>query len=227
MWLLVEPELDGRFTKWNNNAGAVLRGSEPPLTSVRGGGTSRASALGLGAIVEDSDEEDEDGAPIEVEEVPQAFSHFSYVASHGKQLVCDLQGVWNATDGFVLTDPVIHYVSSKGSRRHKNGGTDKGAQGVLSFFKTHKCGEMCQRLGLPPPDMAALMSAANEEARMCVVCMDAPRAARSVVRAIIHPQASRNGHRVAAERKRGERRQAVCGESVARGPAEDAPWRHP
>ena len=37
-------------------------------------------------------------------------------------------------DGFVLTDPVLHYVSKKGTRRHKNGGTDKGAQGVLIYI---------------------------------------------------------------------------------------------
>ena len=36
------------------------------------------------------------------------------------------QGVWNSVDGFSMTDPVIHYVSSrKGSKRHRNGGTDK------------------------------------------------------------------------------------------------------
>jgi hypothetical protein len=51
-----------------------------------------------------------------VDEVPQAFSHFSYDNSGGKTLVCDLQGVWNAFDGFVLTDPVIHYVSSRAVR---------------------------------------------------------------------------------------------------------------
>ena len=145
LWLLVEPELDGRFTKWNNNAGAVLKGPDTSPTGMRG--ASRAPTLGLGAIVEDSDEEDEDGAPIEVDEVPQAFSHFSYVASHGKQLVCDLQGVWNADDGFMLTDPVVHYVSSTG-KRHKNGATDRGIEGVQNFFKTHKCGPLCKRLGL-------------------------------------------------------------------------------
>lgn len=133
-WVLVEPELDGKFTKWNNNAGAVRTGSAPPS---RGGNA-------LGGIVEEDEDEDEDGA-IDNDDVPQAFSHYSYEYSRGKQLVCDLQGVWNADDGFVLTDPVVHYVSSTG-RRHKNGATDKGLEGIKRFFRTHKCGALCKKL---------------------------------------------------------------------------------
>ena len=82
-------------------------------------------------IIEEDEDEDEDGV-IVIDDVPQAFSHFSYEYSRGKKLVCDLQGVWNADDGFVLTDPVVHYVSSSG-RRHKNGATDKGVEGVRAF----------------------------------------------------------------------------------------------
>jgi len=145
-WVLVEPELDGKFTKWNNNAGAVLR-TGPALVS-RGDHA-------LGGIVEEDDDADEDGA-IDVNDVPQAFSHFSYEYSRGKQLVCDLQGVWNADDGFLLTDPVVHYVSSSG-RRHKNGATDKGAEGVKRFFKTHKCGALCKKLLLTERDEASLL----------------------------------------------------------------------
>jgi len=137
-WVLVEPELDGKFTKWNNNAGAVR--AVPPSSSGKGNA--------LGGIVEEDEDEDEDGA-IDINDVPQAFSHFSYEYSRGKQLVCDLQGVWNADDGFVLTDPVVHYVSSSG-RRHKNGATDKGVEGVQRFFRTHKCGALCKKLLLTP-----------------------------------------------------------------------------
>lgn len=126
-WVLVEDELEGRFRKWNSNNGAVYT---PRVTVVAaaasrpGGGAAVAS---LGAICEDGDEEEGWGSEDEgdgfggeslantvgVDEVPQAFSHFSYDHSGGKTLVCDLQGVWNAVDGFVLTDPVIHYVSSR------------------------------------------------------------------------------------------------------------------
>lgn len=63
-----------------------------------------------------------------------------------------VQGVWNNDDGFVLTDPVIHYVSSRDPRRkHRNGATDKGREGVTKFFNTHKCGPLCRRLGLTLP----------------------------------------------------------------------------
>ena len=137
-WILVEPELEGKFTKWNDNGGGV-RG--PPPT---GGG------IGSMALLEEEDEEDEEAscATIDVNEVPQAFSHFSYECSKGKQLVCDLQGVWNPDDGFVLTDPVVHYVSSRG-KRHLNGATDKGLEGVKRFFGTHKCNALCAKMKLP------------------------------------------------------------------------------
>jgi len=139
-WMLVEPELEGKFTKWNDNGGGV-RG--PPPAAVTGG-------IGSMALLEEEDEEDEEAscATIDVSEVLQAFSHFSYECSKGKQLVCDLQGVWNPNDGFVLTDPVVHYVSSHG-QRHKNGATDKGLEGVKRFFNTHKCNALCAKMKLP------------------------------------------------------------------------------
>jgi hypothetical protein len=66
-----------------------------------------------------------------------------------------LQGVFNETDGFLLTDPVIHSVDPKESHPDGNkiasagnGKTDKGAQGIRLFFETHKCNALCQRLGL-------------------------------------------------------------------------------
>jgi len=159
-WMLAEPELEGVFTKWNNNAGHVRRTPPPPPT--RHPPALGRGSLGLGMINED-DEDDEDDEDEDYndqgradtarseedlyETSPQAFSHFTYDATHGKELVCDLQGVWNATDGFTMTDPVIHHVSRTG-RRHTNGATDKGADGILNFFKTHRCNQLCQFLGL-------------------------------------------------------------------------------
>ena len=119
------------------------------LLAVRGGvQTAPRGQQGLGVfgIIEEDEDEDEDGV-IVIDDVPQAFSHFTYEYSRGKKLVCDLQGVWNADDGFVLTDPVVHYISSSG-RRHHNGATDKGVEGVKRFFRTHKCGVLCKRMGL-------------------------------------------------------------------------------
>lgn len=117
-------------------------------------------------------------SPLDIHDVPQCFSHFSHVATAGKKLVCDLQGTWNATDGFMLTDPVVHSIGAAG-QRHYNGATDKGARGILSFFETHKCGPTCRRLGLAPPNMEKLRAGAIEETeRMCVVCLSEPRYVR-------------------------------------------------
>lgn len=57
------------------------------------------------------------------------------------------QGVWNATDGYTLTDPVIHHHSGT---RH-NGATDKGRDGMRDFFRTHTCNPLCRMLGLSAP----------------------------------------------------------------------------
>ncbi|KAL3936397.1 MAG: hypothetical protein SGBAC_008274 [Bacillariaceae sp.] len=151
-WILVEPELDGKFTKWNNNAGEI-RGQTTTRGNLPGIGMS---GIGFLEELEESDEEDDGTGPIQVDDVPQAFSHFSYESSGGKQLVCDLQGVWNADDGFVLTDPVIHYVCSRG-RKHTNGATDKGLSGVKKFFETHVCNSLCKRMGLPKRTPANLI----------------------------------------------------------------------
>eukprot|EP00899_Mesostigma_viride_P010636 jgi/Mesvir1/19574/Mv09878-RA.1 len=178
-WVLAEPELEGRFYKWNNNGGGVDCRGYPSMSAGGGGGRGgggrdvgrsgvtqasllRTSALGaiveddeddyagdLGyAVVNDSDEgDDEASSGVELHEIPQCFSHFTYVVTGRKKLVCDLQGVWNATDGFMLTDPAIHYISTTG-RRGINGITDKGQDGVDRFFKTHQCRMLCRRLGL-------------------------------------------------------------------------------
>ena len=57
-----------------------------------------------------------------------------------------MQGVWNAVDGFTLTDPVIHHTA--GSRKY--GKTDRGKAGIDSFFASHACSALCGQLGLPP-----------------------------------------------------------------------------
>jgi hypothetical protein len=78
-------------------------------------------------------------------DVPQAVSHYSFVASEYKFLICDIQGMWNHADGYRLTDPVLHTYEGK---RHANGGTDKGTNGICRFFETHRCGPLCKKLGL-------------------------------------------------------------------------------
>eukprot|EP01135_Chromosphaera_perkinsii_P005600 Nk52_evm14s355 gene=Nk52_evmTU14s355 len=69
---------------------------------------------------------------------PQAFSHFTYVRSKGRLLVCDIQGV-----GDLYTDPQIHTINGEGL-----GEGNLGAVGISLFFNTHKCNGICRLLGL-------------------------------------------------------------------------------
>ena len=56
-------------------------------------------------------------------------------------------GTWNPVDGFQVTDPVIHAAGQK----HKNGITDKWADGITAFYATHICNSLCKALGLSTP----------------------------------------------------------------------------
>ena len=149
-WILAEPELEGKFMKWNNNAGSIRathaqreRSRSRSVTRVPGG--FLRPSLGIGAAIIEEDEEEDDGGDAfgyggvgggasemtwETDDIPQCFSHFTWSVTDGKRLVCDLQGVWNRVDGFVLTDPALHY--HKG--RHKHGGTDKGQEGIENIL---------------------------------------------------------------------------------------------
>jgi len=79
------------------------------------------------------------------DEVAQAFSHFSYIHSGKKMLICDLQGVYDNTDKLLrFTDPVIHYHDiKKKEKRGVCGRTDLGQKGIWGFFRTHRCNGLC------------------------------------------------------------------------------------
>jgi hypothetical protein len=69
-------------------------------------------------------------------------------------MVCDIQGVLEPGGGpgggppvFRLTDPCIHYESSRG-REMVHGRTDKGRRGMHEFFQTHQCNAVCRLLGI-------------------------------------------------------------------------------
>jgi hypothetical protein len=113
----------------------------------------------LETFLEEGEWEGQDAAVAYIEatssDIPQCFSHFTYAFTEGRDLVCDLQGVWNAVDGFIFTDPVIHHNSHKSGRVDgHNGRTDKGLDGIRKFFVTHKCNSMCRRLGLEVPTLS-------------------------------------------------------------------------
>ena len=61
--------------------------------------------------------------------------------------MCDLQGVLSDSlpPMFEFTDPVIHFRSHRGKANYF-GRTDRGMDGVVDFFRTHKCGELCRML---------------------------------------------------------------------------------
>ena len=177
--VLVEKMLDTdrfRWSKWNNNAGAVNGVMEHlPIDVDRE--LKRIEVGDLDAVVEgDSDDEDEDSEDTEslqgevVDQghpwismsscfqsgsvtpfdYVQAFTHFSYLYTNRQVMVCDLQGVFNTDEvppTFELSDPAIHYASKTG-REMVFGRTDLGKRGMELFFKTHKCSAVCKVMNL-------------------------------------------------------------------------------
>lgn len=139
-WILSEPELEGVYTKWNNNGGKIN------LSEVR----STSARPRLGAIYEedeDEEEEEEEEDLVTENDVIQAFSHFTLALTAGQRLVVDLQGVYNPTDGFTLTDPAIHSVAETDDqehREHRNGRTDRGELGINLFLESHVCSNLCR-----------------------------------------------------------------------------------
>jgi hypothetical protein len=254
--VLAEPELDGQYVKYNNNAGGVRT---VPGQCGSGPGSSSAAA-GLGAILEE-DEEDEvagdsdamardqtpkpskndrqrrweaahataaaqeaaGGAPSEQmdpSEVPQCFSHYTFHATEGRKLVCDIQGVWNPTDGFTLTDPVIHSVQNG---KHANGATDKGALGIIKFFESHQCGVLCRTLGLWPAADCARFARQQLEAQEKRVRaareaerVHAARQAAEVEEARRVAQVQAQRARALAEDQQAQRRRGALEEQVQR-----------
>eukprot|EP00747_Dinoflagellata_sp_TGD_P185034 gnl/TRDRNA2_/TRDRNA2_41266_c0_seq1.p1 gnl/TRDRNA2_/TRDRNA2_41266_c0~~gnl/TRDRNA2_/TRDRNA2_41266_c0_seq1.p1 ORF type:complete len:323 (+),score=40.58 gnl/TRDRNA2_/TRDRNA2_41266_c0_seq1:119-1087(+) len=72
-----------------------------------------------------------------VDEVMQALSHYSYHASGGQFLLCDLQG-GKYRDGVILSDPIV---LSRQAERY--GGGDLGPWGISTFFGRHRCNDFC------------------------------------------------------------------------------------
>lgn len=78
-------------------------------------------------------------------DVPQAFSHFTYAATGGAEMVVDIQG-----SGFKYTDPQLHSTDGKYGR------ADRGRSGFKDFFASHSCNACCRALGLSAVDASAL-----------------------------------------------------------------------
>eukprot|EP00035_Acanthoeca_spectabilis_P000368 m.72847 g.72847 ORF g.72847 m.72847 type:complete len:297 (-) comp10169_c0_seq1:61-951(-) len=70
----------------------------------------------------------------------EAFAHFSWAASGGQVLLCDLQGV-RSKGSYLLTDPAI-CSQVEGAC----GPTDWGIKGQREFFMRHECSSLCNKL---------------------------------------------------------------------------------
>lgn len=146
--LLVEKMLDvSEYKKWNSNCGFV---ADRPETAERKNVIEDPTQLQMMLYDEDGADDSPSSTQniVKAQDVPQAFSHFTYRFSDRKLLVCDLQGVLNVArtpPEFELTDPVIHHKNSiAGQARY--GRTDKGLKGFHDFFKTHECSDLCRML---------------------------------------------------------------------------------
>lgn len=68
----------------------------------------------------------------------EAFSHFSWCRSEGNMLVSNLQGIKTSL-AYHLTGPVVH------SEDMEFGSSDLGHSGIKSFFKLHRCNQICKQ----------------------------------------------------------------------------------
>lgn len=139
----LEAFVQGQYVKHSSNAGFVGSKIE---SSVRATYTPVGSAVLLyrkssklrGRCTFSQDGEGGDLGYLRW--TPQAFSHFTFDASAGRQLIVDIQGV-----GDLYTDPAVHSADQQGF-----GSGNMGPDGMLSFFLTHQCTPLCQSLGLQP-----------------------------------------------------------------------------
>ncbi|CAB9526886.1 myosin heavy chain kinase [Seminavis robusta] len=175
--VLVEPRLDHmKWTKWNSNTGYIVREKKDsfhdnPIVDIQS-----LLSNGLTTIQEDENSVSSDECqgikdneltllgPREREhlsnsenshaslrftpsQVAQAFSHFSYVATGEKMLICDVQGVHDeSSNQLLISDPAIHQYYHGRSQQRKNlyGRSDLGEKGMLKFERRHQCTDLCR-----------------------------------------------------------------------------------
>ena len=82
----------------------------------------------------------------QINDVLQAFSHYTWQKSGKRLIVCDLQGVVTES-GILLTDPSIHSCNEELLRY---GATNLGSKGIETFFATHTCNTVCKEMKLQP-----------------------------------------------------------------------------
>lgn len=87
-WILAEPELEGKYIKWNNNAGGVLRHSSQVKAAAAPSTTVVAKAKDNKVLEHQREEDGETGTSNghkeDVDDVPQCFSHFTGQSVRGR-----------------------------------------------------------------------------------------------------------------------------------------------
>ncbi|XP_046361778.2 eukaryotic elongation factor 2 kinase-like [Haliotis rufescens] len=83
-------------------------------------------------------------------DILQAFGHFTWNFTNERLVICGLRGV-RRKGHFRLSDPTIHSVSSEnGSGVGQDfGPRDKGLDGIISFFRYHRCNDICRNMPTP------------------------------------------------------------------------------
>lgn len=109
-YLAVEERLSGDYQKYNDNNGNILSAHASSAAE-----KSKRRRIKLA----------------------QAFSHFTFEETGGKEMVVDIQGV-----GHKYTDPQLHSVEKKYGR------ADLGERGIDKFFESHVCNVCCKAIGL-------------------------------------------------------------------------------
>ena len=162
-YYLVEKELDNKqYKKWNDNKGGINGRSNKLSSTNRRPITKMLKDLSTISeeLSENETSDEESTTPHQTilkrnelvilnDEVPQAFSHFTYIWSKYDKIVCDLQGVLDTTKEqpvFEFTDPAIHYKSKSGEKKRGFGRTDRGHEGIDDFFRSHTCNNVCKAL---------------------------------------------------------------------------------
>lgn len=139
--ILCERRLDNdRYKKFNDNKGGVVNVNNTGQKAALFDHTQKVEFVQETSVM-DREVHRVASTNIIDEDIPQAFSHWTYCYTKGDSLVCDLQGVLGRN--FSFTDPAIN-----SSHKEQFGSTDRGKAGQRAFFHSHICNPLCHALRL-------------------------------------------------------------------------------